>query len=147
MKSEFDFRTLRKQPVNYEQIELIFQKAKQTLRSSEKILPEDSESAFTLAYESMLKASLALMHSRGFRPRIQLGHHKIIVNYASYVLGDRFSEVTATYDRMRSKRNKAIYDVYNVSQTEAQQAFKLANEYLSIVASKIEEENPQLKLF
>lgn len=144
--AKFDFSSVKKQAIDYCQIALILSKAENSLSSSRKVQKHDPESAFTLAYESMLKASMALMFSRGFRPRVQLGHHKTLVNFSKYVLGDEFSGMTATYDQMRSKRNRVVYDVGAVSEAEVKVALNMAKKYLSVVKRKIEEENPQKKL-
>jgi len=87
------------------------------------------------------------MLSRGFRPKVQLVHQKTLVNYAKYVLKDRFSKITATYDRMRQKRNKLLYDVASVSETEAKQSAIVAEKYFRIVEQKIASDNPQQKLW
>jgi uncharacterized protein (UPF0332 family) len=144
---DFDFSYVKKQPVNFGQINKILQKAYKTIQSAKTTLKTDPEACFTLAYESMLKTTLALMLSRGFRPKIQLGHHKTLVNYAKYVLKDRFSKITATYDRMRQKRNKLLYDVASVSETEAKQSAIVAEKYFRIVEQKIASDNPQQKLW
>jgi len=144
---DFDFSYVKKQPVNFGQINKILQKAYKTIQSAKTTLKTDPETCFTLAYESMLKTTLALMLSRGFRPKIQLGHHKTLVNYAKYVLKDRFSKITATYDRMRQKRNKLLYDVASVSETEAKQSAIVAEKYFRIVEQKIASDNPQQKLW
>jgi uncharacterized protein (UPF0332 family) len=73
---KFDFSSVRKQPVDFRQIEMVLKKAEKSVASSWNIHKKDPESAFTLAYESKLKASMALMFSRGYRSQVQLGHHK-----------------------------------------------------------------------
>jgi len=143
----FDFQSIREQKKDISQIRKTFAKAIQSQKSANKLLASDSEGSFTLAYEAMLKASLALMFSRGFRPRVKLGHHKTLINFSSYVLGEDFSKIMATYDRMRDKRNKIIYDTNVVSGTEAKHAVEFSIKYLKAVANKIAEENPQLRLF
>ena len=107
---------------------------------------DDPESAFTLAYESMLKASMALMFSQGYRPRVQLGHHKTLIKFSKYVLGDTYAGMTATYDHMRGKRNRVVYDVGAVSEAEVKEALSMAEKYLNVIRQKIEEDNPQMKL-
>lgn len=82
----FDYNLVKKQKKNFDQINLILSKAHQTLKASSAILNISHESAFTNAYESMLKATLALMLADGIRPKIQLGHHKILTNYAESFL-------------------------------------------------------------
>lgn len=144
--TKFDFSSVKKQVIDFRQIKMILGKAEKSLVSSRHILQQDPESAFTLAYESMLRASMALMFSCGYRPRVQLGHHKTLVIFSKYVLGEAFASMTATYDKMRSKRNRVVYDVGAVSETEAKEGLKMAEKYLRVVRKKIEEENPQLKL-
>ena len=58
---KFDFSSVRKQAIDFRQIGMILKKAEKSLGSSRSIYMDDPESAFTLAYESMLKASMALM--------------------------------------------------------------------------------------
>ena len=143
----FDFSRVKKQPVNFIQINKYLQKAYKTIQTSQKNLSNDEESSFTLAYEAMLKISLALMLSRGYRARTQLGHHGTLVYFAKYVLGNKFSPLMSTYNRMRSKRNKLIYDTNSVTKTEADQAIRTAKRYYKIVEQKISKDNPQQKLW
>lgn len=143
----FDFSYVKKQLVNFTQINKILQKAYKTLQSAKTTLKINPEDCFTLAYESMLKTTLALMLSHGYRPKMQLGHHRTLVNYSKYILKDKFSKITATYDRMRQKRNKLVYDVASVSKTEARQSVLIAKKYFQIVKQKIAQENPQQKLW
>lgn len=142
----FDFSLVHKQTIDFKQINIILSKSYQSIKSAELTLDSDCEASFTLSYESMLKTSLALMLSRGYRPRVQLGHHKTLVLYAKYVLR-QFSSIIATYDRMRQKRNKLIYDIASVGKTEAKQALLIAKRYFDIVEDKIAKDNPQQKLW
>ncbi len=146
MAKEFDFSLIKKQAVNYRQIELTIHKAYKSLEASKKVIDTDTDSSFILAYEAMLKASLALMLSRGCRPRTGLGHHKTLVEFSGFVLGEKFADIITTYDRMRAKRNKVVYDIALVSEAEATQAADLAGKYVDVVRNKIEEDNPQLRL-
>jgi len=143
----FDYSFVNKQPVNFLQINKVLEKAYKSIKSAEATIKVEPESCFTLAYESMLKTSLALMLSRGYRPKMQLGHHKTLVSFAQIVLGNKFSGITSTYDKMRRKRNKLIYDIASVSTTEAKESLKIAEKYFVIVEKKIAEENPQKNLW
>ena len=93
-----------------------------------------------------MKASMALMFSQGYRPRVQLGHHKTLIKFSKYVLGDTYAGMTATYDHMRGKRNRVVYDVGAVSEAEVKEALSMAEKYLNVIRQKIEEDNPQMKL-
>ncbi len=141
----FDLGLVNSQKADFGQIKKILGKAKQTIASANILVEDDHEAAFTLAYESMLKTSLALMLSRGYRPKTQLGHHKTLVMFAKDILND-FSGLISTYDRMRQKRHKLIYDVSAVGLSEAKNACIIAQKYYSIVLERIESENPQKKL-
>jgi len=143
----FDKSSIKKQAANIRQINIVLQKAHKTINSAKITLKSDPEGSFTLSYDSMLKTSLALMLSYGYRPRVQLGHHKTLVEFAKFVLGAKFHLLTTSYERMRKKRNKLLYDVASVSQTEASQAVAVATKYFGVVERKIEENNPQQKLW
>ena len=143
----FDPLSVKKQPVNFKQINQILQKAHKSILSATATLKINPEDCFTLAYESMLKTTLALILSHGFRPKVQLGHHKTLVEFAKHILKGNFDAIADTYDRMRKKRNKLVYDVASVSQTEAEQAVKIAKRYFKIVEEKISSDNPQQKLW
>jgi hypothetical protein len=69
----------------------------------------DPETAYQIAYEAMIKASLALMLSHGQRPRKQLGHHIAIIEFAQRHLPGASAGTFARFDRMRRKRNNAFY--------------------------------------
>jgi hypothetical protein len=54
--------------------------------AARKNLAIDAETAYEIAYEAMIKGSLALMLSHGQRPRKQLGHHHIaIIEFAQNI--------------------------------------------------------------
>jgi len=141
----WDPNAVQKQAVNFAQVNKILEKAYRNLRSAIEV--DNPDSKFTLAYETMLQTSLALMLSYGFRPRQQLGHHRTLVEFAKKVLGQKFFNLTANYDKMRRKRNKLVYDIDSVSKTEALEATKIANKYFEIVENKIQFDNPQQKLW
>lgn len=143
----FDKSAVKKQSINFKQINLTLGKAYKSIESAKATLKINPEDSFTLSHESMLKTTLALMLSCGYRPRIQLGHHKTLVEFAKFILKGNFNAIADTYDRMRKKRNKLVYDVTSVSQTEAEQAIKIAKKYFIIVEDKILLDNPQQKLW
>ena len=113
---------------------------------SKKSVESNPDDSFSLAYDSMLKTSLALMMSQGFRPKIQLGHHKTLVNFAQSTLSD-FSSLTFAYEKMRKTRNKIIYDDFSVSLSHAENAVQIAEKYFQTVENKIARDNPQQKLW
>ncbi len=98
----------------------------------------DEETAYQVAYQSMVKASLALMLSHGQRPRVQLGHHQAIIEFASAHLDRTHVALFALFDRMRRKRNDAFYDVAMISRSEADEAVAAAEQLIQLITADIE---------
>jgi len=100
--------------------------SKRDLQIAEKILKENQDWSFNIAYNAMLQASKALMYSKGFRPT-GIGLHATIIEFAGIVLGDKYTEIIEVLDTMRRKRNTAIYDIAGlISSKEATEAIKTA---------------------
>jgi uncharacterized protein (UPF0332 family) len=129
----------RSQSVNPKQVQQFLADAKKRTRTARKNLAIDSETAFQIAYEAMIKGSLALMLSHGQRPRKQLGHHIAIIEFAQKHLPGAKAGMFSLFDRMRRKRNDAFYDIAIVSETEAKEAVATAEQYLQLVAADIQD--------
>lgn len=125
------------QQVNASQIEQFLADAKKRVIAAKKNLVIDSETAYQIAYEAMIKGSLALMLSHGQRPRKQLGHHIAIIEFAQKNLVGSPAGVFALFDRMRRKRNDAFYDIALITDTEAQEAVATAEGFLRLVEADI----------
>lgn len=104
-------KTTRPQSVNHRQMQQFLASAQNKSVAARKNLTIDAEAAYQIAYEAMLQGSLALMLSHGSRPRMQLGHHCAIIEFAQQHLDPKFAPAFALFDRMRRKRNDAFYDV------------------------------------
>jgi hypothetical protein len=86
----------------------------------------------------MLKASLGFMFSHGFRARSQPGHHIAIIDFVRARIGKKHAGLISVFDRLRRKRNLALYDDRGfVSQQDAQQALQSASDYLAVVRADI----------
>jgi len=85
----------------------------------------------------MLKAGLALMLSHGQRPRVQVGHHVAVIEFAERNLAPDYAPLCVLFDRMRRKRNSAFYDVTTVSIVEAEEAVKTSEQFLNAVEADI----------
>jgi len=70
------------QRIDRKQVKRFFVDAQKRAATARKNLVIDSETAYEIAYEAMIKGSLALMLSHGQRPRKQLGHHIAIIEFA-----------------------------------------------------------------
>jgi uncharacterized protein (UPF0332 family) len=129
--------TTKPQPVNRKQVEQFLASALNKSVAARKNLTIDSESAYQIAYEAMLKGSLALMLSHGSRPRVQLGHHRAIIEFSQQHLDAGLAATFALFDRMRRKRNDAFYDITLITTTEAEEAVATAERYLRLVGNDI----------
>ena len=126
------------QPTNPNQVRQFLADAHKKAAAARKNLEIDEETAHQTAYEAILKASLALMLSHGQRPRAQLGHHVAILEFARKHLDPAQDPIFDLFDRMRRKRNTAFYDLAIISDVEAEDAVRAANDYLKVVAADIQ---------
>ena len=86
----------------------------------------------------MLKASLGFMFSHGFRARSQPGHHIAIIEFVQSRINKKHSGLLIMFDRLRRKRNLALYDDTGfVSHHDAEAALKAAGDYLSVIRADI----------
>lgn len=97
----------------------------------------DEETAYQTAYQTVLKASLALMLSHRQHQRVQLGHHVAILEFAQKHLDPALAPTFDLFDRMRRKRNVAFYDIALIGEVEADEAVAAAEAYMPIVATDI----------
>ena len=127
----------KSQKVDPKQVKVFLADAHKKAAAARKNLDIDAETAYQIAYEAMLKASIALMLSHGQRPRVQLGHHIAIIEFAQKHLEPKWASTFALFDRMRRKRNDAFYGIALISDTEAKEAVTTADGYLQLIASDI----------
>jgi len=130
------------QKVNPKQVKQFLADAQKKAVAARKNLAIDQETAYQTAYQAMIKGSLALMLSHGQRPRVQLGHHIAIIEFAQNNLDPRLAPTFALFDRMRRKRNDAFYGIALITQAEAENAVKSAEEYLKAIATDIQTRMP-----
>lgn len=138
---------IKKQLSDFNQIIKYIHAAKKKISVAEKILKLSEEAAFQMAYEGMIKVSIGLMLNYQIRPRVGPGYHKIVIKFAGKILGKEFSSLIKTFDYMRKKRNRSIYEVdTTITETEAENSIKIAKKYLVIIEDIIQSKNPQKKL-
>ena len=125
------------QQVDPKQVREFLADAQNKAGNARKNLAIDAATAYQIAYEAMLKGSLALMLSHGQRPRVQLGHHIAIIQFAQKHLAPSLTATFDLFDRMRRKRNAVFYDIAVITDTEAEEAVTTAEDYLTVVASEI----------
>jgi uncharacterized protein (UPF0332 family) len=108
--------------------------AKSDLSSAKKILGiEEWRVAHNEAYNAMLQAGVALMFSKGYRPKGQ--HHVAAIEFVQAVYSAKFQpEVLQAFEKARKRRNDAVYDTPNViSPSQAQNLVKYADTFVSTV--------------
>lgn len=128
----------KKQEYNPGQVQGHLEGAKKKLKAAHKISDDDAEAAYQLAYEAMLKASLALILRNGLRPRSQPGHHIAIIEMAGKLLDDNLSATLKVFDEMRRNRNAFLYEADSiVSSSEVKDALELAGHYLQEIEKKL----------
>jgi uncharacterized protein (UPF0332 family) len=129
--------TTKPQKIVPKQVKEFLADAEKKAVAARKNLVIDEETAYQTAYQAVLKASLALMLSHGQRPRVQLGHHIAILEFAQKHLDPALESTFDLFDRMRRKRNDAFYDIALIGEVEAEEAVAAAEAYMPIVAADI----------
>jgi hypothetical protein len=77
------------------------------------------------------------MFARGYRPASAEGHKNTLA-FMRAVMGKDYEEMISYFDRMRIKRNQAIYDVAGlITETEARHLFKAAGEFVALVRNNL----------
>jgi len=131
-------KRLQPHKVEWTQIERFLASAEKKLASAHKILAFDEEACLQQAYEAMLKASLGFMFSHGFRARSQPGHHIAIIEFVRARIDKKHSGLLTVFDRLRRKRNMALYDDSGfVSYHDAELALEAARDYLGVIRADI----------
>ena len=135
-------KKLKPHTVDWAQIERFLTSADKKLASAHRILAFDEEACLQQAYEAMLKASLGFMFSHGFRARSQPGHHIAIIEFAEKHLDPAHAPLFALFDRMRRKRNDSFYGIAIISDVEAKDAVRAAEELLKLLTADIDNRFP-----
>jgi uncharacterized protein (UPF0332 family) len=120
-------------PVNRRRVMDSIELAERDLKTANKILGEDHDWAFSIAYNSMLQAARALMFSRGYRPSGDAPHLSV-ARFIETSLGRELRDVVTAFDKMRRKRHLAVYERTGaISETDARNAIRWAEEFLNEV--------------
>ena len=126
-------------PIDKEQINVLVNLSKRDLNFSKEIICKNQDWAFNVAYNSILQMSRALMYAYGFRTD-ESELHKTTFEFVNAVLVDKYGDLVGTFDRLRRKRNSAVYDeAGSISEFEAKFAIKSAEEFYLIGKKKINE--------
>lgn len=136
---------LKRQKVNFGQIEKQILRAKKDLETAQDILGKDPEWGATIAYQAMLRAGRAYLFSKGYLPA-DGAQHKTVVELTGKLLGKNYALLVEKFEKMRRRRNIFFYesDPFGTA-TQAESAVKTASELIQAVREIICKENPQLR--
>jgi len=138
---------IKKQRPDFKQIERQLARAEKDLKTAEANLIIDLTWAFAIAYHAMMRASKALMYSKGYLPTAQRSH-KTIVEFTKLSLGPEYENLVSRFNRMRRKRHDFIYDSENhITLSEAKSSIEAARKLIAEISALIKSENPEKELF
>jgi uncharacterized protein (UPF0332 family) len=107
--------------------------AERDIATAKKIIAENADWGYNIAYNAMLQAARAVMFSKGYRVTGER-QHATTIQFAQISLGDKFNSTIEFMDRMRRKRNRAVYDMAGiVSSKEASEAIVTAENFVSAI--------------
>jgi len=134
---------LKRQNVNFKQIEKQLARAKKDLDTARLVLKHDPEWGATIAYQAMLRAGRALVFSKGYLPA-DGAQHKTVVELTHSLLGKSYSSLVEKFEKMRRNRNQFFYesDPFGTL-TEAENSLTAAAELIPAIQKLIQKDNPQ----
>ena len=142
-----DRKLIKEQKISFNQIIRHLQRAKKDLKTAKANKKIDSEWAYTIAYQGMLKAGRALMFLYGYKPIDGL-QHLTVVEFVEICLGKQFSDLINQFERMRRQRNALLYEPgESISKQELIYSFQKAEQLIKVIERKIKQKNPQKELF
>lgn len=128
---------IRKLKVSRNEILEAIKRAERDLKTAKIIMAEDWDWGFAVAYNAVLQASRAYMFSQGYRPGSTQGHKNTFA-FMAEAMGKEYDDLITYFDRMRNKRNQAIYDVAGlITETEARNLFKQATEFVALIKRRL----------
>jgi uncharacterized protein (UPF0332 family) len=107
--------------------------ADRDLRVARKLMGEELDWGFTVAYNAVLQAARVFMFAKGYRPASAEGHKNTFAFLAA-ALGPEQADLVSYFDRMRNKRNQAVYGMAGrIAETEARNLLAKATEFVKLV--------------
>lgn len=107
--------------------------AEQDVLTARRLLGLDDDWSLAVAHSAAIQAGRALMYSLGYRPSSVQGH-KTVLLFAGATLSGDARHLVDFLDRIRRRRNEAIYDLRGVTtRAEAEEALRAAEEFVDLV--------------
>jgi uncharacterized protein (UPF0332 family) len=114
--------------------------ARRDLTLAEKLLEENFDWCFSIAYNAVLQACRAYMFHSGYRPA-SAEAHKATFEFMGIVIREPFKKSISYFDRVRTKRHRTLYDdVGLISEKEAKELLERARQLLVYIESKLKEQ-------
>lgn len=128
---------IRPTEISRPEIDRAMKRAARDLKLARKIMSEDWDWGFAVTYNAILQASRAYMFSQGYRPASAEGHKNTFA-FMHIALGKDCEDLITYFDRMRSKRNQALYDLAGIiTETEARNLFAKATDFVKLIREKL----------
>jgi len=128
---------IRKEKVSEAEIRRALERSERDLTTAQKLMGEDRDWGFAVAYNAVLQASRAYMFSQGYRPASAQAHKNTFA-FMLEALGREHEDLITYFDRMRVKRNQAIYDIAGlITTTEAGSLLKRATDFVAFIRSRL----------
>lgn len=130
---------IKKQEISIDEVKRALSHAEKDLRTARMVMAGDWDWGFAIAYNAVLQASRAFMFAHGYRPASHEGHKNTFA-FMRVAMGKQYEDLITYFDRVRNKRNQAMYDVAGmISETEAKNLFKMAVDFVALVKKILEE--------
>lgn len=140
-------KLIKKQYPDFKQIEYQLKRAQKDLKTAESNLSIDITWAFAIAYHAMIRASKALMYSKGYLPTAKKSH-KTILEFTKLIIGKEYENLINRFNRMRRQRHDFIYDSKNhITFHEAKMSIETAGKLIEEIITLIKKESPEKDLF
>lgn len=140
-------KLIKKQSPDFKQIEYQLKRAEKDLKTAESNLSIDLTWAFAIAYHAMMRASKALMYSKGYLPTAKKSH-KTIVEFTKLIIGKEYENLINRFNRMRRQRHDFIYDSKNhITFHEAKLSIETAKKLIEEIITLVKKESPERDLF
>ena len=130
---------IKRETISPAEIREALKLADRDLRVARKLMGEELDWGFTVAYNAVLQAGRALMFAKGYRPASAEGHKNTFAFLAA-ALGPERVDLVTYFDRMRNKRNQAVYGMAGrIAETEARNLLTKATEFVRLVKRLLKE--------
>ena len=140
-------KLIKKQSPDFKQIEYQLKRAQKDLKTAQVNLSIDLTWAFAIAYHAMMRASKALMYSKGYLPTAKKSH-KTIVEFTKLIIGKEYENLINRFNRMRRQRHDFIYDSKNhITFHEAKLSIETAKKLIEGIITLVKKESPEKDSF